>query len=669
MELKALKISEKKIATLHAMNIFCAEDLLTYYPFRYEQIEIIPRNKWEKETKIAIEAMIVSRARVIRFRGKQSVTKFKVIYEEEEFEVSIFNRPWVSNFVIGKVITIIGKYEGNHLITIYQYNTLPLLEQVGMHPIYNVKDGISQKDMQKYIEKAMNAIGQLQANIIPDEYLRKYRLIPRKTALYYIHNPKQSEDVKQSLRHLKYEEFLKFQVVMQAMKEKEKNVVQGAQKHFSVEDVMELKKAISFSLTNDQQSVIDEILVDLKSDKVMYRMLQGDVGCGKTLVAAFGLYASVLAHSQAAFMAPTEILAKQHYQNLVTLFKDFDIKVEVLYASLKASEKKAILERLKHNEIDILIGTHALFQEDVSFYNLGMVVADEQHRFGVGQRRRLLEKGDKVDFLLMSATPIPRTLAISLYGDMDVSTIQELPKGRLDVTTTLIKSKSMSPILEQVLTLIDEGNQCYVVCPAIDKNEDFDMRNVTDIYEGMKSSLGLKYHIGLLHGKMSAYEKDQVMEAFIQGNIDILVSTTVIEVGVDVKNANIMVIYDAHRFGLSQIHQLRGRVGRGDKAGYCFLLTSSKDKDSLARLNICVKTRDGFEIAREDLQLRGPGDILGTRQSGVPSFILGDVIQDANILEVARNDAKNILQNIDKIENIELKKYVDYAVNSSTYLD
>ncbi|MEG2506323.1 MAG: ATP-dependent DNA helicase RecG [Longicatena sp.] len=669
MELKALKISEKKIATLHAMNIFCAEDLLTYYPFRYEQIEIIPRNKWEKETKIAIEATIVSRARVIRFRGKQSVTKFKVIYEEEEFEVSIFNRPWVSNFVIGKVITIIGKYEGNHLITIYQYNTLPLLEQVGMHPIYNVKDGISQKDMQKYIEKAMNAIGQLQANIIPDEYLRKYRLIPRKTALYYIHNPKQSEDVKQSLRHLKYEEFLKFQVVMQAMKEKEKNVVQGAQKHFSVEDVMELKKAISFSLTNDQQSVIDEILVDLKSDKVMYRMLQGDVGCGKTLVAAFGLYASVLAHSQAAFMAPTEILAKQHYQNLVTLFKDFDIKVEVLYASLKASEKKAILERLKHNEIDILIGTHALFQEDVSFYNLGMVVADEQHRFGVGQRRRLLEKGDKVDFLLMSATPIPRTLAISLYGDMDVSTIQELPKGRLDVTTTLIKSKSMSPILEQVLTLIDEGNQCYVVCPAIDKNEDFDMRNVTDIYEGMKSSLGLKYHIGLLHGKMSAYEKDQVMEAFIQGNIDILVSTTVIEVGVDVKNANIMVIYDAHRFGLSQIHQLRGRVGRGDKAGYCFLLTSSKDKDSLARLNICVKTRDGFEIAREDLQLRGPGDILGTRQSGVPSFILGDVIQDANILEVARNDAKTILQNIDKIENIELKKYVDYAVNSSTYLD
>ncbi|MEG1731602.1 MAG: ATP-dependent DNA helicase RecG [Longicatena sp.] len=649
MELKALKISEKKIATLHAMNIFCAEDLLTYYPFRYEQIEIIPRNKWEKETKIAIEATIVSRARVIRFRGKQSITKFKVIYEEEEFEVSIFNRPWVSNFVIGKVITIIGKYEGNHLITIYQYNTLPLLEQVGMHPIYNVKDGISQKDMQKYIEKAMNAIGQLQANIIPDEYLRKYRLIPRKTALYYIHNPKQSEDVKQSLRHLKYEEFLKFQVVMQAMKEKEKNVVQGAQKHFSVEDVMELKKAISFSLTNDQQSVIDEILVDLKSDKVMYRMLQGDVGCGKTLVAAFGLYASVLAHSQAAFMAPTEILAKQHYQNLVTLFKDFDIKVEVLYASLKASEKKAILERLKHNEIDILIGTHALFQEDVSFYNLGMVVADEQHRFGVGQRRRLLEKGDKVDFLLMSATPIPRTLAISLYGDMDVSTIQELPKGRLDVTTTLIKSKSMSPILEQVLTLIDEGNQCYVVCPAIDKNEDFDMRNVTDIYEGMKSSLGLKYHIGLLHGKMSTYEKDQVMEAFIQGNI--------------------MVIYDAHRFGLSQIHQLRGRVGRGDKAGYCFLLTSSKDKDSLARLNICVKTRDGFEIAREDLQLRGPGDILGTRQSGVPSFILGDVIQDANILEVARNDAKTILQNIDKIENIELKKYVDYAVNSSTYLD
>ena len=279
--------------------------------------------------------------------------------------------------------------------------------------------------------------------------------------------------------------------------------------------------------------MVEEILQDLSSDKVMYRMVQGDVGCGKTMVAAFGLYACVLAHKQAVFMAPTEILAKQHLTNLKRLFSDFDITVDVLYSSLKPAQKKDVLERLKHNEIDILVGTHALFQDDVEYYDLGMVVADEQHRFGVAQRKKMLEKGEKVDFLLMSATPIPRTLAISLYGDMDVSTIQELPKGRSTVTTKLISSRSMSPILEAVLEKIDEGDQCYVVCPAIEKNEDMDMRNVTEIYDGMCASLGRRYRIALLHGKMNTQEKDAVMERFLHREVDILVSTTVIEVGVD----------------------------------------------------------------------------------------------------------------------------------------
>ena len=297
----------------------------------------------------------------------------------------------------------------------------------------------------------------------------------------------------------------------------------------------------------------------------------------------------------------------------------------MLYSSLKPAQKKDVLERLKHNEIDILVGTHALFQDDVEYYDLGMVVADEQHRFGVAQRKKMLEKGEKVDFLLMSATPIPRTLAISLYGDMDVSTIE--------------------------------------------KNEDMDMRNVTEIYDGMCASLGRRYRIALLHGKMNTQEKDAVMERFLHREVDILVSTTVIEVGVDVKAANIMVIYDAHRFGLSQIHQLRGRVGRGTRPGYCYLLSSTKDPDSLQRLKICEQTRDGFAIARADLQLRGPGDILGTRQSGVPGFILGDVIQDANILEVAREDAAEILAHLDTIGYEEIKMYVEHAVGSATYLD
>lgn len=669
MELKALRISDKKIEILNNMNIFQAEDLLTYYPFRYEVSEFIPRKDWQKDMKISMEAMIITHAKVIRFRGKQSITRFKVVFEEEEFDVSIFNRPWVSAFEVGKTISIFGKYEGGSRITAMTYNFKPLKEQLGIFPVYNIREGITQKDIIKYIEKAWNVLQDQVEDFLPKDILEKYRLIPKKQALYFIHHPGKSEALRQSLRHLKYEEFFKFQLAMQAIKSQEKEVVKGCEKHFDVEDVMELKNSLTFSLTDDQEKVIEEILEDLASEKVMYRMVQGDVGCGKTLVAAFGLYACVLSHKQAAFLAPTEILAKQHYKNLLETFKDVDVQIDVLYSSLKPADKKAVLQRLKNNETDILVGTHALFQDDVDFHDLGMVVADEQHRFGVSQRRKMLEKGDKVDFLFMSATPIPRTLAISLYGDMDVSTIQHLQKGRMPITTKLVKSRSMGPILEEVLEKIDEGNQCYVVCPAIEKNEDYDIKNVNDIYDGMKKTIGRMYSIGLLHGKMNTQEKDAVMQDFVDGKIQILISTTVIEVGVDVKNANIMVIYDANRFGLSQIHQLRGRVGRGQKPGYCYLLSNTSDPDTMKRLKICEKTSDGFEIAREDLKLRGPGDILGTRQSGVPGFILGDVIQDANILEVARDDAAYVLKHMEEDRYTSLKSYINDTLSSGTYLD
>lgn len=667
MELKALRISAKKQEILANMNIQSVEDLLTHYPFRYEHIEVKPYEDWKKDEKIAMEGLIITRAHVVRFGGKRSMTKFKITTEEGEFDISIFNRPWVSQFKLGEKITIIGRYDGRQKITALQYNFKPLQEQLGMEPVYTIREGITQKDIKNYINKAWQAKGNAIKNFIPQTYIEKYRLIDKKEAIYYIHHPKDFESVKQALRHLKYEEFFKFQLAMQATKAKETLVVSGHAKQFSIEEVWDLKQSLSFSLTDDQQSAIEEILADLSSEKVMYRMLQGDVGCGKTLVAAFGLYACVLSHKQAALMAPTEILAKQHAQSLRTLFQDFEVNVEVLYSSLKTTEKADVLKRLENNDIDILVGTHALFQEDVTFYDLGMVVADEQHRFGVGQRRKLIEKGDKVDFLLMSATPIPRTLALSLYGDMDVSTIQELPKGRMPITTKLVQSSSMSPILTDVLRLIDEGNQCYVVCPAIEKNEETNMKNVTEIYEGMKASLGKKYKISLLHGKMNAQEKDEVMKAFKEQRTQILVSTTVIEVGVDVPSANIMVIYDAHRFGLSQIHQLRGRVGRGTQKGWCYLLSPTKEEESLKRLKLLETISDGFDISRADLSMRGPGDILGTRQSGVPGFILGDVIQDAKILEVARDDAAHSLQQIEAYP--ELKEYLDQQVPSGAYLD
>lgn len=667
MDLKTIRISPKKQEILANMNIHCVEDLLTYYPFRYENIEILPFSQWQKDGKIATEGVIVTRAHVVRLGGKRSLTRFKIMNAEGEFMVSLFNRPWVSQFRLNESITIIGKYEGKDRITALQYNFKPLREQVGMTPVYTLREGITQKDIRNYVDKAWQAAQQTISDWIPEEYRTKYRLITRKEAIYFIHHPRHQESVKQALRYLKYEEFFRFQLVMQAMKAQERIVVKGQAKQFALEEVWELKHALNFALTVDQQKAIEDILQDLRSDQVMYRMVQGDVGCGKTLVAAFGMYACFLAHKQAALMAPTEILAKQHGQSLQRLFADFDVNVAVLCSSLKPAEKALILKRLAANEIDILVGTHALFQEEVKFYDLGMVVADEQHRFGVSQRRRLIEKGDKVDFLLMSATPIPRTLALSLYGDMDVSTIQELPQGRMPITTKLIHSASMAPILNEILEHIDAGNQCYVVCPAIEKNEETNVKNVTDIYTGMQAALGRKYAVALLHGKMSAAEKDDVMNRFKNGAIQILIATTVIEVGVDVPTANIMVIYDAHRFGLSQIHQLRGRIGRGKQKGWCYLLTSSTDEESLRRLKILAKTADGFEIARYDLALRGPGDILGTRQSGVPGFILGDVVQDVNILTVARDDAAHVLAHLDQYPEVE--RYVKEQLPQESYLD
>lgn len=669
MEVKKLKVSDKKTEVLQAMGIEQVEDFLTYYPFRYEQIQIKDRKEWQKDDRISIEGTIITAARVMRLKQKMSMTTFSILYDEEEYKITLFNRPWTKMFTVGKKITIFGKYEGGQRITALQFNFQPLQEQLGITPVYTVKEGITQKDIRKYIKKAWEILGNTVEEFLPEQFLMKYRLVSRRQAIHDMHFPSSMQAVSQSLRHLKYEEFLRFQLCMQMMKQQAENVSTGHKKYFALEDVWELQKALSFTLTDDQKAVIEDILHDLCSEKVMYRMVQGDVGCGKTLVAAFGMYACVLAHQQAAFLAPTEILAKQHAQNLKSIFADFEIRVEVLYASLKSKEKKEILECLVNNEIDIIVGTHALFQEDVNFHSLGMVVADEQHRFGVSQRRKMLEKGDQVDFLFMSATPIPRTLAISLYGDMEVSTIHSLPKGRKPITTKLIRSRSMAPILDEVLEKIEEGNQCYVVCPAIEKNEEYEMRNAEEIYQGMQMSLGKKYRIGLLHGKMSAQQKDDTMQAFLRHEIDILVSTTVIEVGVDVKTANLMIIYDAHRFGLSQIHQLRGRVGRGEIAGYCYLLSDTKDEDSLQRLRVCEKTNDGFEIAKYDLQLRGPGDILGTRQSGIPGFILGDMIQDVNILEVAREDAQIILQDIDNAQYVTIRIFLEETMKHSSYLD
>ena len=658
MELKKIA-TPKKIEALEMMGITSVEELLSHYPFRYENNEKKDVSEWNVNDKIFTEGVICSSPRVLRFGGNKTMTRFNMIIDEEEFICSIFNRPWKNAFPVGKKMTLKGVYQGGNKINITSMTSESVESLSGLVPVYSTNQSLSQKDWHNLINKALNVMLESIEDRIPEAYRLKYKLLKRREALYFIHKPKSQTALTQALRTLKYEEFLIFQCCMQLMRQENFNQI-GVGKEFDNDEVFEIVLNLPFDLTNDQKKCTLEILNDLHSSKCMMRLLQGDVGSGKTLVAGLAAYASVLAHKQVAFMAPTEILAKQHLKSLSKLFEGFDVSVELYCSSLKKNDKVRILNDLKSNKIQILVGTHALFQDDVNYYDLGLVITDEQHRFGVEQRRKLLNKGNKVDMLLMSATPIPRTLANSLYGDLDVSTIEEYPKGRSEIITRYIASKSMKPILKDVLNLIDQGEQCYVVCPSIEENEDYKMSSVVSIYEGMKKTL-TNYRIGLLHGQMKADEKDEIMIQFLNHEIDILVSTTVIEVGVDVSNANIMIIYDAHRFGLSQIHQLRGRVGRGNHQGYCYLLSDTKEEESIARIKKLEECRNGFELSYFDLQLRGPGDILGKRQSGLPSFILGDLIQDSNIINQARIDAIEIINEIDKYPYIKelCNKYVE----------
>ena len=658
MELKKIT-TPKKIEALEMMGITSVEEVLSHYPFRYENNEKKDVSEWNVNDKIFTEGVICSSPRVLRFGGNKTITRFNMIIDEEEFICSIFNRPWKNAFPVGKKMTLKGVYQGGNKISITSMTSESIESLSGLIPVYSTNQSLSQKDWHNLINKALNVLLENIEDRIPEVYRLKYKLLKRREALYFIHKPKSQTALTQALRTLKYEEFLIFQCCMQILRQENFNQM-GVGKDFDNEEVFEIVRNLPFEMTNDQKKCTLEILNDLHHSKCMMRLLQGDVGSGKTLVAGLAAYASVLAHKQVAFMAPTEILAKQHLKSLTKLFEGFDVSVDLYCSSLKKNEKQHILDDLKSNRIQILVGTHALFQDDVQYYDLGLVITDEQHRFGVEQRRKLLNKGNKVDMLLMSATPIPRTLANSLYGDLDVSTIEEYPKGRNEIITRYIASKSMKPILKDVLDLIDQGEQCYVVCPSIEENEDYKMSSVVSIYEGMKKTL-TNYRIGLLHGQMKAEEKDEIMIRFMNHEIDILVSTTVIEVGVDVSNANIMIIYDAHRFGLSQIHQLRGRVGRGNHQGYCYLLSDTKDDESIARIKKLEECRNGFELSYFDLQLRGPGDILGKRQSGLPSFILGDLIQDSNIINQARIDAIEIINEFDKYSNIKdiCNKYVE----------
>ena len=642
---KRLKLTSKRLQILHELGLYTTDDLLMYYPYRYEVITTSAFSDWKIKDKVWFEGEVVQLPRSWR-KGRLVTTTFQVRSQEQILTVTIFNRPWAKSLNLNQILTIQGVYQGNCKVTAMSYDTKSLAEHASITPIYSIKEGIRQKTLQTIIHSVLNQLQDEIIDDIPDEFRQTYRLLPLKLAYRCIHIPSSMNEVQAAVRTLKYAEFLRFFTAIQLMRSTEGIRIAKKPKIFSSKKIQQAIQSLSFEMTADQRDTLEKILYDMGSTHAMYRLVQGDVGCGKTVVATLALYAAFLSGYQAAMLAPTEILARQHYQSVNEVLAPFGVKTEVLYSALSSAKKNEILKDVALGKIDILIGTHSMIQDTVTFHKLGLTIADEQQRFGVAQRKALKQKGEQVDFLLMSATPIPRTLAASLFGDMDVSTIETMPAGRITPITTLIKENSFRTVLEDVKRLLISGRQLYVICAAVDENEEYHARNVYDTMESIQK-LFPQYKVACLHGRMSTDEKQAIMQAFHDNDIQILVSTTVVEVGVNVVNATGMIIYDADRFGLSQLHQLRGRIQRGSEQGYCWLLTASQDERVLQRIEVLVKSNNGFEISYEDLRLRGPGDILGTRQSGVPDFILGNIVEDTAMINQARKDALKVMESAD----------------------
>lgn len=649
---KKLKLTSKRIEALRSLGIETAEDLLRYYPFRYDVLNAADPETWKEKEKVTFQGTLAGRVSTAYFKGR-SVSRFQVLANDNVIHVTIFNRPWAKTLKDGDILTITGNYMGKGRVTATTYNTKPLSEQEPVVPVYSVKAGIQQRTVRECIRRALGAFEHDIPDLVPVEFRRSYKLLSAYDALRMIHQPVSQEEIDQAVRTLKYEEFLKFFTAVELTRQETSLHIYKPPRNYDHALIERLKKELPFRLTSGQNAALEDILRDISSPSPMYRLMQGDVGCGKTIVAFLGMAAAASAGVQAALLAPTEVLARQHYRSLHSLFESAGISVDVLYSGRSAQEKADILARLKDGSLDVVIGTHSLLMDQVEFARLGFVAADEQQRFGVEQRRALREKGYMVDFLLMSATPIPRTLASAMYGEMNVTTIETLPEGRKPVVTELIEENSFRSVLPKIRKLLDSGRQLYIITAAIEKNEEFHARAAEDMYPVLTKLFG-EGSVALLHGRMNSAEKDAVMNRFAAGEAKVLLSTTVVEVGMNVVNATGMIIYDSERFGLSQLHQLRGRVQRGSEQGYCWLLTGSKDPEALERLNVLVRTTDGFAIAAEDLRLRGPGDILGTRQSGLPGFLLGNLAEDTAIINTARRDAAHIVLDQDNPDYVIL---------------
>ena len=648
-------IGSKKGQLYRKLGIDTVGALVRFYPRTYEDWSkpCLIDNAAIGET-VCIKATVAQPVSETRISGGRLLATTRAYDESAYIKLTFFNNRYISSMIkTGEEYLFYGKVTGG---TGYKEMVSPVFAKpsVGevIHPIYSQVAGLTTKQIETSVKQAISMLPEVIVDPIPDYIRYKYDLAGLKTALTKIHFPKSMEDVERARRRLIFEELLVLVMGLTSMKnvaKKKSEVV------LTADHTDEFVKLLPYTLTKAQRRAIDDCIDDMINKKTaMNRLVQGDVGSGKTMVAAACAYSCVREGFQAAMMAPTEILAAQHYETFAKLFADTSVRTELLTGSMTAKQKRIVLEKLSKGEIDFIVGTHSLISDNVEFSSLGLVITDEQHRFGVRQRSDLLAKGKNPHLLVMSATPIPRTLALMIYGDLDLSIIDELPPGRQTVDTMLIDDSIRLRAYNFLIKNINEGRQCYIVCPAVENNET-GLISAVEYAENLKNGSFKDYSVEVLHGKMKASAKDDVMQRFVNGKIDVLVSTTVIEVGVNVPNAVIMMIENADRFGLSQLHQLRGRVGRGEYKSYCILVSNSKGQDARRRLKALCKTNDGFVIADEDLKLRGSGDFFGSRQHGLPELKIADLAENVGILHDAQEAAKSLMDEYNNKDNLLLK--------------
>ncbi|WP_093136371.1 ATP-dependent DNA helicase RecG [Salinibacillus kushneri] len=638
-------IGEKIESDLYEMGIETVEDFLFYFPFRYDVHEIKPITELEHQEKATLVGKVVSEPSLAFYGRKKSRLVVTLEIDQIAVKAVFFNQTYVKKHLKqGELITVIGKWDQHRLqITVSQFKKGKVKEKDTIQPVYSLRGKVSLGFLRKTMRYALQTYKNEIEEILPEEFLTSYKLPPRIQALEQMHFPGNGHLLKHAKRRFIYEELLLFQLKMQWLRKQKREATMGNAIKIDSDRTNAFVQSLPFSLTEAQSKALEEILNDLQRPYRMNRLLQGDVGSGKTVVAAIGLYAAISAGKQGALMVPTEILAEQHHESLQELFAD-QAEVVLLSGSVKGKKRKEILHKIESNEAQIIVGTHALIQDDVFFHDLGFVIVDEQHRFGVEQRRALRDKGLQPDVLFMTATPIPRTLAITSFGDMDVSVIDEMPEGRKPVETYWVKENMLNRVLRFIYKEMKNGHQAYVICPLVEESDKLDIQNAVDLHQQLKALFPNDVKVGLMHGRLHTDEKEDVMQQFANNELHVLVSTTVVEVGVNVPNATIMFIYDAERFGLSQLHQLRGRVGRGDAQSYCILLADPKSETGKERMRIMSETNDGFELSEHDLKLRGPGDFFGKKQSGLPEFKVADLVQDYRALETARKDAVEIIE-------------------------